>query len=129
MVSWLGFKTYAYEYERDSRYAGETKFSITKMMRFALDGITSFSDKPLYLSGYLGLVISLLGMAYSVKIFFSWLFGTGQLVPGWATVVIAVFLVGGVQLICLSIIGQYIGRIYKETKRRPLYAIKDKINF
>lgn len=124
MISWVGFKQAAIEYDRDSRYAGETKYPFRKMLNFAFDAITAFSVVPLKLATVLGFcmgVASLLGIVYTV---IGWL--CGDTVQGWTSTMLAVLCVGSVQLIAIGIFGEYIGRMYMESKRRPLYII-DKI--
>ncbi|HEV2383056.1 MAG TPA: glycosyltransferase family 2 protein [Terriglobia bacterium] len=128
MVSWLGFSQVAVPYSRAPRLAGKTKFSLFKMVRFATDGIVSFSTAPLKLATYLGFTVSglaILGILYALYVRF---FVTGW-VQGWTSLVIAVFFLGGVQLICLGIIGEYVGRIYGESKRRPLYLVQETAGF
>ena len=122
LVSWVGFKQVGVAYERDSRLAGETKYPLRKMMKFAVDGITSFSNMPLKLASWLGYLTSFLAFAYLVSVFVQR--AMGQTVEGWATIMVAMLFLGGVQLICIGIIGEYIGRIFNETKSRPLYVIE-----
>jgi polyisoprenyl-phosphate glycosyltransferase len=129
MVSWLGFSQAAVGYRRAPRAAGVTKFSLLKMVRFALDGIFSFSIVPLRLATWTGFGASALAVLGIVVIFLGHLFGMPGLVKGWSSTVIAVLFVGGVQLICLGIIGEYVGRIYGETKRRPLYIVHERMGF
>jgi len=124
MVPWVGFKSEAFHYERDSRHAGETKYTLPKMIRFALDGIFSFSRKPLRLASYLGIVVAFLGfigMAYMIylKLF------TNTAVEGITVVLTSIATLGGVQLLILGIIGEYIGRIFEQSKHRPLYVIDE----
>ena len=121
LVSWVGFKQIGVEYSRDRRYAGETKYPYRKMIKFALDGITSFSDVPLKLATWLGYLTSFLALLYLCSVFVQK--AMGFTVQGWATIMVAVLFIGGVQLISLGIIGEYIGRIFNETKPRPLYVI------
>lgn len=121
LVSWLGFRQIGVHYERDERFAGKTKYPYKKMIKFALDGITSFSSIPLKLATLLGYVTSIFAFLYAINIFIQKLIG--YTVEGLATVVIGMLFLGGVQLICLGIIGEYIGRIFNETKGRPLYVI------
>ena len=128
MVSWVGFRQTSIEYERPERFAGTTKYPLRKMIRFAADGILSFSIKPLQLSIALGLVaagMALVGIGYALfmRIF------TNTWVEGWTALMIAVLFMGGVQLLCLGILGEYVGRIYSEVKRRPLYVIAEKLGF
>ena len=121
LISWLGYNQVGVYYDRDERYAGETKYPYRKMIKFALDGITSFSSFPLKLSTFLGYATSIFAFLYAINIFVQKLLG--YTVEGLATVVIGMLFLGGVQLICLGIIGEYIGRIFNETKKRPLYVI------
>lgn len=122
LVSWVGFKQVGLPYERDSRLAGETKYPLRKMMKFAIDGITSFSNMPLKLASWLGYLTSFLAFAYLASVFVQR--AMGHTVEGWATIMVAMLFLGGVQLICIGIIGEYIGRIFNETKSRPLYVIE-----
>ena len=129
MVSWLGFSQAAVLYRRAGRAAGVTKFSLFKMMRFATDGIVSFSILPLRLAtgvGFAASGIALVGILITVV---ERLMGVEGLVKGWASILVAILFVGGVQLICMGIIGEYIGRIYGESKRRPLYVVRERIGF
>jgi len=129
MVSWLGFSQTGVTYSRAARAAGVTKFSLWKMLRFALDGIVSFSILPLRVATWTGFAAS--GMAI-LGIFFVLLeriFGVMGLVRGWSSAMIAELFIGGVQLICLGIIGEYVGRIYGESKRRPLYIVRERWGF
>jgi len=121
LVSWIGFKQTGLPYERDERQAGETKYPYRKMIKFALDGITSFSNMPLRLASWLGYLASFLAFLYLASVFIQKLLG--YTVDGWATIMVAVLFLGGVQLICIGIIGEYIGRIFNETKSRPLYIV------
>lgn len=128
MVSWIGFKQAALPYKRAERFAGTSKYPLRKMLRFATDGILSFSTKPLQLSIGLGIFsafLSLLGLLYTVyvRIF------TDAWVAGWAGLMVAVLFMGGVQLISIGVLGEYIGRIYGEIKRRPLYIVDDYCGF
>jgi glycosyltransferase involved in cell wall biosynthesis len=121
MVAWIGYRQTAVEYERAERLAGETKYPLRKMARFAADAIVSFSFAPLRLATGLGLVVSTLSFAYGVYAVLAALF-QWHVVRGWASLMAAVAFLGGVQLVCVGIIGEYIGRIYDEVKRRPLYV-------
>ncbi len=122
LVSWIGFRQGAVSYSRDARYAGETKYPYRKMIRFALDGITSFSSVPLKFASWLGYLASSLAFLYLASVFVQK--ALGYTVPGFATIMVAMLFLGGVQLICLGIIGEYIGRIFDETKARPLYIVE-----
>jgi glycosyltransferase involved in cell wall biosynthesis len=122
LVGWIGFRHTSITFARDVRHAGETKYPMGKMARFALNGIIAFSFVPLQLATYLGFTVSLLSFAYILYAAWLKLF-TDQTVHGWTSVIVAVLFMGGVQLISLGIIGEYIGRIYEEVKQRPLYVI------
>jgi glycosyltransferase involved in cell wall biosynthesis len=129
MVSWLGFPQAAIPYRREGRAAGVTKFSLFKMMRFAMDGVVSFSTLPLRLATWVGFAasgIAILGVLITV---IERLLGVEGLVKGWASLLVAILFLGGVQLICMGIIGEYVGRIYGESKRRPLYVVKERMGF
>jgi glycosyltransferase involved in cell wall biosynthesis len=129
MVSWLGFSQAAVPYRRAARAAGVTKFSLFKMLRFATDGIVSFSILPLRLATWVGFAasgIALLGVLITVV---ERLMGVQGLVKGWASILVAILFIGGVQLICMGIIGEYVGRIYGESKRRPLYVVRERMGF
>ena len=126
MTVWVGFNQTAISYKRDARYAGETKYPIRKMLRFSLDAISSFSHRPLQLATLLGFLISTLAfVAIPVVIVLRIL---GSYLPGFGAITIAVLLLGGIQLIALGIIGEYVGRIYDEVKGRPLYLVKARRN-
>jgi glycosyltransferase involved in cell wall biosynthesis len=128
LVSWIGFRHTSVTFVRDVRHAGETKYPLRKMARFALNGIISFSFLPLQLASYLGVAVSFISFAYIVYAVGVTLF-TDRAVQGWASVIIAVLFIGGVQLISLGIIGEYIGRIHEEVKQRPLYLIDELAGF
>ncbi|EMI09303.1 glycosyltransferase family 2 protein [Anoxybacillus gonensis] len=124
LVSWVGFKQTAIEYERDERFAGETKYPLKKMIRFSLDGITSFSYKPLKLASLLGFLLSFVSVVWMIAVLYLKLF-THSTVTGWSSLVMTVLFFNGVVLIMLGVIGEYIGRIYDEVKHRPLYILKE----
>jgi glycosyltransferase involved in cell wall biosynthesis len=126
MTVWVGFTQAAVPYARDARFAGTTKYTLGRMLRFSADAILSFSDRPLRLATWLGLLISSLAfVAIPVVIVLRIL---GNYLPGFGTLTIAVLLLGGIQLICLGIIGEYVGRIYDEVKGRPLYLVRARRN-
>ena len=128
LFSWVGFKQKAYEYERKERYAGKTKYPLKKMLKLAQDGIFSFSIKPLKIVGAMGIlsvIISIILLVYAVL---SYAFDWNNLVPGWTSLMVTMTFIGGMILISLWMIGEYIGRIYDETKRRPEYIIDETIN-
>lgn len=125
MVPWVGFRQAGVTYERASRFAGQSKFSsVRQMLPFALDAITSFSYLPLQLAMYLGFLMAGLAALAIVAVILLRLFGPSTPLLGQATTLVAVLFMGGVQLICLGIIGEYLGRIYDEVKGRPLYLIE-----
>ena len=130
MVPWVGFKQTGILYERQARYAGESKFkSIRQMLPFALDAITSFSYFPLQMATYLGFLIAAISLIAILVVIILRLFGQHDELTGQATTLVAVLLLGGVQLISLGIIGEYLGRIYDEVKQRPLYLVDKKWGF
>jgi len=129
LSSWVGFQQVGIEYEREKRFAGKTKYPIKKMISFALDGILSFSQKPLKIALNIGFISILLGIVMIIYVFIGKIFFPAITMPGWASILIAVVFFGGVQLFTIGIIGEYIGRIYDETKNRPLYIIEDEVNF
>ncbi|WP_017660140.1 glycosyltransferase family 2 protein [Baaleninema simplex] len=124
LFAWVGFEQIAIEYDRDRRYAGTTKWNYWKLWNFALDGIAAFSSLPLKIWSYLGLAISLLSMIYAGFLIVRTVI-SGIDVPGYASLMVAVLFLGGVQLISLGAIGEYLGRIYEEVKKRPLYFVRD----
>lgn len=128
LASWVGFSQASISYAREERYRGERKYTLWQSTRLAVDGITSFSHFPLRLVTNLGLVVSLAGFLYGAIIIILGLF-FGRVVPGWTTLMAAVIFLGGIQLIVVGVVGEYIGRIYVEVQRRPLYLIKQKIGF
>ena len=131
MVSWVGFKQTPLPYEREARAAGQTKYSLVRMLRFAMDGILSFSVLPLRLAALTGLVaiwFALAGIVLAVVVRVLRLYDL-RLGRGWASLFVAVLFMGGVQLLTLGVMGEYLGRIYTEVKRRPLYAVRERLGF
>jgi polyisoprenyl-phosphate glycosyltransferase len=128
LAGWIGFQQTSVTYVRDARQAGETKYPLKKMVRFAVNGLLSFSIVPLQLASYLGFLISSIGFFYIVYAIGLKLF-TDRVVLGWTSVMVTVLFLGGVQLISLGIIGAYIGRIYDEVKQRPLYVVDEAKGF
>jgi len=127
MVPWVGFRQSGLPYERQARFAGDSKFkSVRQMLPFALDAITSFSYFPLQLATYLGFIVASISLIAIVVVISLRLFGRQQELTGQATTLVAVLFLGGVQLISLGIIGEYLGRIYDEVKGRPLYLVNKK---
>ena len=123
MISWVGFRQTEIKYHRDKRFAGVSKYPLRKMLRFASDGILSFSTKPLQISIGLGMVSSFLSLLVICYALFLRIF-TNIWVEGWTALMIAVLFIGGIQLLCIGILGNYIGRIYDESKNRPLYLVR-----
>lgn len=127
MFSWVGFRQTYVEYERDERFAGETKYPFKKMVKFASDGIIAFSTKPLKIVmtlGFVSVFVSVLVLLYAIIIRL-----TGhQVHPGWASIMVAITFFSGIQLLGLGIVGQYIARIYDESKNRPMYIVRDTVN-
>jgi dolichol-phosphate mannosyltransferase len=126
LTSWIGFRQAAVPFVRKERYAGTTKYPLLKMLRFALDGLTSFSFAPLQLATYLGFGASGISFCYALYAIGLKLF-TNEWVTGWASLMVVMLFIGGVQLMTLGIIGEYIGRFYEEIKQRPLYVVAEAI--
>jgi polyisoprenyl-phosphate glycosyltransferase len=125
MVSWIGMRQEAVLYERAARFAGETKYPFSKMLRFAIDAITGFSVRPLRIASYLGIcvgVATLLFLAYVIAVYL-----TGKTVEGWTSLAVIILALGSVQLFVAGVMGEYLGRLYIESKGRPLYLIQDVI--
>lgn len=123
LISWMGFKQAMIPYTAPSRFSGKSKYSIIKMLRFAADGITSFSAKPLRISFYSGIIVSLIGLLYAIYAIIEY-FG-GKTIPGWTSILVSILIIGGIQLISIGIIGEYLARVFNEAKGRPLYFIKE----
>lgn len=128
LVTWVGFKQTYVEYNRDERYAGETGYSLSKMIKFSLDGITSFSTFPLKIATIFGTLISGVSFIYILRIIYLKYF-TEKTIQGWSSIMVSNLFLGGIILLTLGILGEYIGRIYTELKNRPQYIIKDKYGF
>ena len=126
LVWWVGFRQTGVTYERPARFAGETKWPLRKMLRFAIDGITSFSTVPLRMATWLGLMAGLVAMGGVGWALYSKFFG--GVVRGWTTIMIMVGLGSSAQLLMTGILGEYVGRIYEEVKRRPLYVVETEVN-
>ena len=123
LVSWVGFKQTAVEYVRDERLAGETKYPLKKMLKLSMDGITTFSHKPLKLASYAGMLMSGAGFLYMFIVLYLKLF-TDSTITGWSSLIVIQLLFSGIVLLILGMIGEYIGRIYDEAKDRPLYIVQ-----
>jgi glycosyltransferase involved in cell wall biosynthesis len=123
LISWMGFKQAMVPYTAPARFSGKSKYSVLKMFRFAADGITSFSAKPLRISFYSGIMVSLIGLLYAIYAVIEY-FG-GKTIPGWTSILLSILIIGGIQLISIGIIGEYLARVFNEAKGRPLYYVKE----
>ena len=123
LIKWMGFRQVSIEYDPAPRLAGETKYSVRKMLGFGIKGFTSFSTKPLYLSAYLGVSFALLSALYLPYVLWAWF--NGHTVDGWTSLIVTIVFFGGLQLMILGIIGIYIGKIFQQSKNRPHYIIKE----
>lgn len=128
LFSWVGFEQYEYEYERKERYAGKTKYPLKKMLKLAQDGIFSFSTKPLKVVGTMGIISIAISVIILIYAILSYIFNWNNLTAGWTSLMVTMTFLSGMILISLWMIGEYIGRIYDETKRRPQYIIERTIN-
>lgn len=122
MVPLLGFKSAEVTYERGERFAGESKYPLKKMLAFAMEGITSFSIKPVRWVALIGVIFALLGVVMAMYALISLI--AGHVVPGWTSIMVSIWIIGGVQLIALGLIGEYVGKVYSEVKRRPKYIVE-----
>jgi dolichol-phosphate mannosyltransferase len=125
MVAWVGYEQRAIEYERDPRHSGSTSYTFRKMVRLASDGITSFSDRPLRIATQLGLVVTGLAFAIAAWVVGATIVDSSSVNSGWPSLMAAVMLLGGIQLLCVGLLGEYVGRIYREVKGRPLYVVSE----
>ena len=128
LFAWVGYKQTSIYYDRPQRYRGKTKWNYWKLWNFAIDGIASFSLAPLKIWTYIGLVIALLAFTYAIFLVLRTLIW-GIDIPGYASLMVAILFLGGVQILTLGLIGEYLGRVYEETKQRPLYLIRDSYGF
>jgi len=122
LIKWIGFKQYAIYYQCDARFSGKSKYNIKKMVRFAVQGITAFSVRPLYMATGLGLFFSLMAVLYVPYILISYF--TGEAVTGWTSLIATVVFFGGMQLMVLGIIGMYLGKLFMQSKQRPNYIVR-----
>ncbi len=129
LITWLGYNQIGIEYERDQRAAGKTKYPISKMFRLAMRAITSFTDKPLRLATKMGLWIFLGTSIGILWIIIVRLFFESAVVPGWASVLLVIFLIGGIQMLFMGIIGTYLARVYEEVRNRPRYLVSNAQEF
>jgi len=125
LVSWVGFNQFAIEYEPEARFAGKTKYSLRKMISLAINGITSFSIKPLRLATILGSVIAVFSFIYGFYAIYIKVF-TDEAMSGWTSLLVSVLFLAGIQLLTFGIMGEYIGKLFMESKRRPSFIIKEK---
>jgi dolichol-phosphate mannosyltransferase len=123
MVAWIGFKQVPFVYDRQERFAGETKYPLRKMVRFALDALTGFSSAPLKLASHAGLWLSFGSFLLVLYIAYAWL--VGRSIQGWTSLMLVVVVLGAIQMFVLALMGEYIGRLYNEAKRRPLYIVQE----
>lgn len=123
-IAWAGFNQTSVSYRRDERYSGETNYSYSKMFAFAFDGITAFSNLPLRLATYLGFIVSLVSFFFILYTLYQ-KYINNNVVQGWSSLMVSILFIGGVQLICLGIIGEYLGRIMDNVKQRPLYIVRE----
>jgi polyisoprenyl-phosphate glycosyltransferase len=123
MVAWIGFRQVPFVYDRQQRFAGETKYPLKKMMRFALDALTGFSSAPLKLASHAGLWLSFGSVLLVLYIAYAWV--AGRSIPGWTSLMLVVVVLGAIQMFALALMGEYIGRLYNEAKRRPLYIVQE----
>src|SRR4051794_15641631 len=123
MVAWIGFKQMPFAYDREERFAGKTKYPLGKMMRFAFDALTGFSSAPLKLASHAGLALSIGSIVLILYIAYAW--AAGQNIQGWTSLMLVVVVLGAVQMFVLALMGEYIGRLYNEAKRRPLYIVQE----
>lgn len=127
--AWIGFPQTSVQFHRDPRFAGEVKYTFKKSLNLAVDGIISLSRKPLKIATYLGLITAILAMLMMVLVIFWRIYQAPTSLIGYTMITVAIFFLGAVQLICLGILGEYIGRIYDEVKQRPIYTVKKVIGF
>lgn len=129
LISWIGFKQEPFYYVREPRFSGKTKYPLGKMIRFAITGILYFSKKPLKIAINLGFFSILVGIGLAIYVIIARFSGRISIVPGWASIIITVIFFGGIQLLTIGVLGEYIGSILDEVKKRPEYIIDKKINF
>jgi hypothetical protein len=123
MVAWIGFRQVPFAYDRAERLAGETKYPLRKMVRFAFDALTGFSSAPLKLASQVGIGLSIGSVLLILYIAYAWL--SGMSIQGWTSLMLIVVIIGAVQMFVLGLMGEYIGRLYNESKRRPLYIVQE----
>ncbi len=124
LIKWLGFKQYAIHYQADARFSGKSKYTFRRMFRFAVEGITAFSVKPLYMATGVGMFFSIASLLYAPYILYSYFFRPEHEAQGWASLLTTVVFFGGMQLMVLGIIGTYLGKLFMQAKQRPNYIIR-----
>lgn len=128
MAGWIGFERVLLTYEPEARFAGTTKYSTPRMIRLALDGIFSFSTRPLAIATWTGFILAVAGLAYALVLAVLWALGHTN-VAGWTSLFVALLIFSGIQLITLGVLGEYVGRIYEEVRARPLYLVENAHGF
>ena len=123
MVAWIGFRQVPFAYDRQERFAGNTKYPLKKMMRFAFDALTGFSSAPLKLASHVGMALSIGSILLILYIAYAW--AAGRSIQGWTSLMLVVVVIGAIQMFALALMGEYIGRLYNEAKRRPLYIVQE----
>ncbi len=126
--TWAGFRQIGYEYAREARFAGQSKYSLGKLMKLAFDGLVSYSYVPLRLVSNVGMLVSGTALAYMAYLVVARCFG-GTPIEGWTSTVVIMLFLGGIQLLSLGVIGEYVGRIFEEVKQRPHYVVRDRVGF
>lgn len=129
LISWIGFKQVPVVYVREERFAGETKYPFSKMIKFASTSLLYFSKKPLKLALTIGLISIIIGIGLAIWVITGLIYRTNSIVPGWASTIIALIFFGGIQLLTIGVLGEYLGNMFEEIKNRPEYIIHEKINF
>lgn len=129
LISWIGFKQVPVIYVREERFAGETKYPLSKMIKFASTSLLYFSKKPLKLALTIGLISIIIGIGLAIWVITGLIYRTNSIVPGWASTIIALIFFGGIQLLTIGVLGEYLGNMFEEIKNRPEYIIHEKINF
>lgn len=129
LISWMGYKQVPCYYEREERFAGETKYPFKKMLKFAMIGVFYFSKKPLQIATFTGFISVAIGIIYGLIALITKLINPDALVTGWTTLIVLIIFFGGVQLLTIGVLGQYMGNLFDEAKDRPEYIISNKINF
>jgi len=129
LLSWIGFPSASIEFDVPNRQAGQSKYSVRQMFGLALYGMLSFSKRPLRLATFTGFLFSMLGFLYGLYIVLGYLVWEAALPPGWATLAVLASIFSGIQLLCLGVIGEYVGAIFNEVKARPHYIVEERVNF